>query len=332
MKNSGLNSGGYKKGGGDLIVFVISLLVAMAVWCVLKLSGNYQSVYHFKVEARTSLAGRTFKSTSEGSMAVKGSASGFYAMRHKFFNKTNLLKFHISPTFFKPLEGREDAFYLLTSVLRDKVSDYLSGTVSIEEIPQDTLVFIFPKISSKKVPVALTKKFSFAQQYMAMGRTVILPDSIEIHGREELLKGVDSVVTEEVIKNGLKNDVHGAVNLVEIPGITFQTNEVIYQQKVGRYFEKSMTVPLHAENVPQDERMVLVPSEVTVTYRQDYLDKREYTAADIILAVDYTQAQGATSSKGKVLIKDAPAAIYNIRIEPQFVDRVILTTKENNGN
>lgn len=332
MKYSGLNSGGYKKGGGDLIVFVISLLVAMAVWCVLKLSGNYQSVYHFKVEATTSLQGRSFKSQSEGSLAVKGSASGFYALHHKFWNRSNVLKFKISPTFFQPLEGREDAFYLLTSVLRDKISDNLSGTVSIEEIPQDTLVFIFPKISSKRVPVVLSKSFSFAQQYMAMGRTVILPDSIEIHGREELLKGIDSVVTEEVIKNGLKNDVQGAVNLVEIPGVTFQTNEVIYQQKVGRYFEKSMTVPLHAENVPSGERMFLVPSEVTVTYRQDYKDKKEYSAADIVLTVDYTQAQSSASSKGKVLIKDAPVAIYNIRIEPQFVDRVILTTKEGNGN
>ena len=331
MKNSGLSSGGYKKGGGDLIVFVISLLVAMAVWCVLKLSGNYQGVYHFKVEAQTSLNGRSFKSTSEGSLAVQGTASGFYALRHKFFSGNNLLKFKVSPTYFKPLEGREDAFYLLTSVLKDKVSDYLSGTVSIEWLPQDTLIFIFPKVSSKKVPVVLSKNFSFAQQYMAMGRTVILPDSIEIHGKEELLKGIDSVVTEEVIKNGLKSDVQGGVNLIPIAGVTFQTNEVIYQQKVGRYFERSMTVPLHAENVPAEERMFLVPSEVTVTYRQDYTDKKEYSAADIILTVDYNQAQSASSSKGKVIRKDAPAAIYNISIEPQFVDRVILT-KENNGN
>ena len=64
-------------------MFLISLMVALVVWGVMKLSASYRYLFHYQVEITSPLEGRMLKSVSKDPVTFRGAASGLYLLRYK---------------------------------------------------------------------------------------------------------------------------------------------------------------------------------------------------------------------------------------------------------
>jgi hypothetical protein len=319
--------------GGNLIVILISLLVALVVWGVLKLSLQYRYVFHYNVELTAPMEGHVFQSTSQDPLAVRGASSGFYLLRHKYFasRKGEVLSFRAEPTALRPVPGKEDAFYILTSQIKDRAAEKLDGYLTIDEIVSDTLVFIFPKAFQKKVPVCLKADLSFKPQYMPLDRVSVKPDSILVNGQESIVKTIDSVFTEKISARSLKRSIQGEADIEPIAGVQMSETKIVYHLSVGRYVGRSMDLPVEVRGQEEGSRMILVPSSVTITFKEQYGRKRNLSPEDFSAYVDYSQAVSSSSGKAKVLIDKSPAGVYELRVEPAFLDRVVMLPEEGKG-
>lgn len=312
------------------MVLIISLLVALVVWGVMKLGLQYRYVFHYKVELSAPMEGRVFKSTSQDPLTIRGQASGFYLLRHKYFasRKGETLTFRAEPSALRPVSGKEDAFYILTSQIKDRAAEKLDGSLSIDEIVADTLVFVFPKTFQKKVPVCLKADLSFKPQYMALGRVSVNPDSVLINGQESVIKSIDSVFTEKISGRSLKRSIQGEADIEPMPGVQMSENKIVYHLNVGRYVGRSLNLPVEVRGQDEGPRMILVPSSVRITFKEEFGRKRTLTPDDFAAFVDYSQAVNSASGKAKVLVDKTPDGVFDLRVDPSFVDRVVMLPEE----
>ena len=310
MAYEDLDKGFRTNWGGNLIVILISLLVALVVWGVLKLSLQYRYVFHYNVELTAPMEGHVFQSTSQDPLAVRGTSSGFYLLRHKYFasRKGEVLSF-----------------------LYGHAAEKLDGYLTIDEIVSDTLVFIFPKAFQKKVPVCLKADLSFKPQYMPLDRVSVKPDSILVNGQESIVKTIDSVFTEKISARSLKRSIQGEADIEPIAGVQMSETKIVYHLSVGRYVGRSMELPVEVRGQEEGSRMILVPSSVTITFKEQYGRKRNLSPEDFSAYVDYSQAVSSSSGKAKVLIDKSPAGVYELRVEPAFLDRVVMLPEEGKG-
>ena len=312
--------------GGEVVVLVISLLVALIVWGVMKLSLQYRYVYHYSVELSSPMEGRVFKSVSQDPLTIRGTSSGFYLLRHKLSarKKGETLTFRAEPSALRPLNGKEDAFFILSSQLKDKAAEKLDGYLTIDEIVADTIVFIFPKTFQKKVPVCFRADLSFRPQYMPLDRVYLKPDSVLINGQESIIKTIDSVFTEKITARSIKRSIQGEADIEQISGVQMSETKTVYHLNVGRYVGRSLSLPVEVRNLEEGARMILVPSTVTVSFKEEYGRKKTISPQDFTVCVDYSQAVSSASAKAKVLLDKIPEGVYDVNIEPAFLDRVVM--------
>ena len=315
-----------KRWGGDLIVFVVSLVLALVVWGVMKLSGSYHYVYHYQVKISSPLEGRVLNSVSTDPLILRGSSSGFYLLRYKntLGGSGNVLSFRVNPSVLKPFPGKQDAFYMRASVLRESLNDLLDGSVAVEGILSDTLVFVIPTTFHKKVPVCLKKDITYAPEYMPLERLSLVPDSVTIMGERSLVEGIDSVFTKKISGRSLKESIRGETDIEPIEGITMSSTEAVYYLKIGRYVERSLNLGVEARNVPQGYNMLLVPSSVKLTFREEYGQKHPLQAKDFAAFVDYQDASASSAGKVKVGVDCLRAGVLSVSVEPVFVERIII--------
>lgn len=307
-------------------MFLISLMVALVVWGVMKLSASYRYLFHYQVEITSPLEGRMLKSVSKDPVTFRGAASGFYLLRYKYslHKRSNILSFRVNPSVLKPLPEAEDVFFFHSSALKDRISEKLDGSVSVDEIVSDTLFFTIPKSFQKKVPVCLRSDLTFSPQYMPLERVALMPDSVFITGEERVVAGIDSVFTEKVIGRNLTRTFQGVAEIVPMPGVEISESETVYSLKVGRYVERAVDVDIQARNVPEGSRMVLVPSTVKAVFREEYGRKKPLGKDDFIIYVDYEEASLSESGKAKVKMDWLPEGLLKISLDPPFVDRIIV--------
>ena len=100
--------------------------------------------------------------------------------------------------------------------------------------------------------------------------------------------------------------------------------ETVYLLKVGRFVERSLDVDVEPRNVPPGARMILIPSSVKITFREEYGSKKQLTSADFSVFADYIQSLQSESGKAKVEVGKLPEGVMHLSVEPSFVDRIIM--------
>lgn len=316
-----------QKWGRDWFILAVSFLAAVMVWALLKLSASYSALYHYKIELVVpQMEGREFSSLSEGMAVVRGQSSGFTILRQRYSARVNknILRFSVNKNILHKVQGSDERFYVIASTLKDNISAKMAEQITMDVLSTDTLFFTFKKTAYKKVPVAVKSALSYKTQYMPFEPLRTKPDSIEIHGGAEVLEGIEYVETELIKKKKLHQSFQGTTLLEPIKGVEFSESEVYYSQRIGRYFESTITAPVSVKNVPSDVFMLLNPNDVSVTYREDYNVKREYSATDFHLFADYDMVASSVSGMARVQISDPPQGVYDVKIVPDLIDVTIL--------
>lgn len=319
-----------QKIGGDGTVLLVSFLLAIVVWCMLKFSASYPSNYQYKIELTTSMPGRAFTALSSGSVILRGKSSGFTILKHRAAarNNRNILRFSASPAVFHKVIGSDNKFYVLTDVLKENIVSRISDQIDAEQFLTDTLFFVYNRTTSKKVPVAVRSDLAYKEQYMAFENMRSIPDSVEIQGEAQLLAKIDSVETETIRRRNLHQDLQGTASIKRINGVNFSDESIDFFQKIGRYYESRISVPVATVKVPSGLSMIVSPSDVTLVFRVDYNIKKEFGPADFQIYADYEQAAGSVSGKVRICLKEVPPGVYSVRLEPAFADAIILDLTE----
>ncbi|MDX9781413.1 MAG: hypothetical protein RBT35_00350 [Bacteroidales bacterium] len=305
--------------GRQILLFLFCLFLAFIIWSIHKLSENYTVYMQYRVVAEAGIEGRSSEADSENLLIVRGKATGFYILQHRFTSNESRVRVSAERRYFRKREGVKDGFYILVKDINDKLIQSLGNTVFVESFATDTLFFIFPGQTNKKVPVKTNFSISFSPQYTFGSKPKITPDSVILYGESSLLTQIDSVVTKPVKHENLSLSLEGMTELVPINGVRFSQPDIRFSLDVVRYVEKSQLVPLVFLNLPQNVNLKAHPSEVMFYYSEKF-GKEPVEEGSFILEIDFHEFETSVNGVVKVKLSGDHKEILSWRADPPFVE------------
>lgn len=314
---------GLLRSGREWLLLLLSFLVAIFIWLIHNLSLSYPVFLQYNVEARSNIPGRAQSSFSDDILIIRATTDGFSILRHRMKSKP-MLTISVDPKHFYLVSQDADIFYTIPDEIKGEIIEAVGKSVDLEFIMTDTLHFAFPRVSSKKVPVYPNYSASCKSQYMQVGPIMFRPDSVIIYGEEKILAKMDSVLTKSLSLNQIDRPAQGLVDLISPRGIKLSENKVYYSLDIQRYVEESVISKVSAINVPKDKELMLVPSQVTVTFRRAYSSQVRYTGGDFEFIVDFEDFQKSIDAKIIPIPHTIPDGVFSVSIEPKYIDCLLI--------
>lgn len=301
-------------------MLLLSLLLAFIIWLLHSLSLEYSVFFEYNVQLTSSLEGRSRSSVSEDVLIVRGRSEGYYILRQRIGRRKTV---RVTAPATVLVHKAEDMFSVGCESIKSNVVEALGGNVNLEFIVTDSLDFVFPRITSKRVPVAPRSSISFRGQYMPLGRIELRPDSVDIYGDARLLETVDSVMTETIFASGVDGPIQGMCSLVPVRRLEFSEDNIYYSLNVIRYIEESMEVPVKPSGVPEGKDLIVLPSTVKLTFRRVF-SSTQYSPDDFELTVRYKDFINTIDQELIPELVSYPPGVVHWEISPRYVDCILL--------
>ena len=313
-----------RKDGKEWLLLLLSLLLAFIIWLLHSLSLQYSVFFEYNVELTSSLEGRSRSAASEDLLIVRGRSEGYYILRQRI-GRRKTLKVTAPVTALTHKDG--DAFSVVCENIKSNIVEALGGNVDLEFIVTESMDFNFPRMVSKRVPVAPRTSISFDGQYMPLGRIELRPDSVDIYGDARLLETVDSVMTMTISASDVDGPIQGISTLMPIRRVEFSEDNIYYSLNVVRYIEETMEIPVTAVGVPEGKDLLVLPSTVRMTFRREF-SSIQYAPGDFVLAVDYADFINTIGSELVPELISRPDGLISWEINPRYVDCILLEAED----
>lgn len=309
-----------KKDRKEGLLLLLSILLAFIVWLLHSLSLQYSVFLEYNLEITASLQGRVRSSVSEDVLIIRGKSDGYYILKQRI-GKRKTLRAQVSSESLQHKDG--DVFSVKCEDIKGNIVEALGSNVQLEFIVTESLDFTFPRMLSRKVPVIPKSSITYDGQYMPMGGIELRPDSVEVYGDAGLLESIDYVWTETISRSDVDGPVQGICGIVPIRRVEFSENTVYYSLNVVRYIEESCNVPVTVTGVPEGKEMIILPSEVKLTFRRVFSSAR-FLPEDFVLAVDYGDYISTMDSELVPELVSMPEGVISWEITPRYVDCILL--------
>ena len=312
----------------DIRLLVASLLIACFVWVMHTFALDYSATIPCTVRVETNLRGYAPQSVANETLLLRGKGSGFYLLKARGSGRRPMeLTLSVDAHHFHPVGGEEDHFVLPVADIREKLNELLGDRFDIDFIETEQLSFAFIPQSYAKVPVEAALDLSFRPQYMQVGQVQLKPDSVLVYGPVKDLQRLTEVRTRTIAQVQLDKSLQGYVEIEPVAGLRIDTEQVWYDIEVDRYVENTMTLPVKATGVPAGYTLMVLPSQVEVTFRAPFRPRGgRIVAEDLSLEVDYRDFAGAGSTR---VIPQLVTArdVYTWRLRPELVECILMETR-----
>lgn len=298
--------------------FLGCLLLAAAIWLIHNLSRMNSDVVSVQLIAESNIEGRARRANEPVTVTARCKASGFRLIYLHSRERTAVVRFDAED--FQHREG--DFFSIQSSQLYKYVPAIFGPIQAVESFISESLLFRFSSENSKKVPVTAVSSLGFKAQYTKMSELELNPDSVLVYGTPEMLKTVDAVYTEPIIKNEIRNDVHGEARLEKPSGLRLSHDVVDYSLKVSRYVEIRRSLPVEVRNLPPTARVLTFPALIDVSMRCVFPLLSDDPGDGLELYVDYSEFRKSLAGKCVVRYDSLPAGVISCSLHPEVCECV----------
>ena len=192
------------------------------------------------------------------------------------------------------LNDKSGTLLLSTDVLRQKIQDNLPGSTNIQQINPEEITSTYYPEATKTVPVKLCATWTLEQQYQLAVPPILQPAQVDIYGTQEAIDQIDSICTASISVDKITDTVQRQVALLLPAGIRTQTTSIAISWIAEAFTEKSFTIPIEVNQLPEGEVIHLFPQTTTVIARVGISHFQDITAEDIRAVCAYPQATQMT--------------------------------------
>jgi hypothetical protein len=290
----------------------------MMFWLMSKLAQDYDAILKISPKLKSSLSG-IYSDAADNTLYVQVRASGFFILGKKFSETDNvIIDVKDSP------EGKHRTGLRIATVnLKDKIRDDFDKDVAILSIEPDTIYFNITEHVTKKVPVTGDFSLSFKNEFRQYAPVQFFPDSVTIRGSREYVAKVKSVSLSPKKYENVNKTIEDISNIAVNQNIYVNISKIRYKIPVERCTEGTVSVAVKTINVPRGNKLVLLPAKVDIKYLVPLKDYNSASANDFHVEVDFNDTKTSLNRYVKVKIVRRPAPVFDIRVEPAFVEFLI---------
>lgn len=304
-----------------LQVFGLFFLLATFLLIITKFSKQYREVISFNIELKGVPNDLILTKTNSKNLQLEVKSYGINLLPYFFQKKT------IEIDFDNDLNKFGDSYYWIAKNSMNTIESQLGKSITLESLKPDTLKFNFQQLESKKVPVILNAKTSFAVGFDMLKEFEISPDSIVIIGSKDYLDTINLVKTKPIILKDLQKEVNKDVALETYKGdnnLKFSQTKVNITGKVEKFTEGTVNVPVTIINLPEDVNINYFPKTVSVSYNVSLDNYKNIKPNNFKVVCDYSVVDNRlkTFLTPKLTLK--PDLVKSTRIKQNRIEYIII--------
>ncbi len=292
---------------------VFTVFLAVLLWVIVTLSSNFYTSVYLPVRVHLSDSTLAVSSISKRYVIVgiQGEGwvlSGYYWGGNRYLD--------VYP------ESKVGAQLITTRDLIKKEKLFTSETNVINITPEVISISLEKKIS-KKVFIKPNLQLSFAEKYNLVEKPKVIPEKILIKGPASVLKKIDTVNTEKIILDELKDSltVQAKVRLPKY--VESSVRKVSISLNVQKIVDKQIKdVEITVKGLPRGAELIIFPTKVNVNVRGGIEILGKMDDNDVGAYVLYGEAFRDTTGAVKPKIA-VPHGVEVLSVLPDRIEYVI---------
>ncbi len=303
-----------------IIVFLICVMIATAMWFLNALSKVYTTTISFPVKFINPPENRFLadKSTARIDLEVEG--QGFTLLRFKMMSYAPL-SLDVSEIT-KNLKAVDGNYTISTRNLITTFEGKLNGELSVTNVTPEVMDIVLDRLETKTVPVVLDIKVDFETQFNLKTPIRTVPDKVKITGPTTVLEKIREVNTKVNISTKLNSDIKQEIDLIHPEKTTISPEKVTLIIQVEKYTEKELKIPIEVLHKPEKASIKLFPSELKVLFTVGLSRFESIKASDFGAYVDYNSIVNNVNILNVTLYKK-PEFIQGLRFVPEKVEFLV---------
>ncbi len=243
----------------SILTFAIFVGISALFWLILTLNDSVQDGCIVNVKISNKPDSVTFISNVPKTIHVEVKDKGSSLMRTVWLKKPTVnLNFRELADNGEMICSRSDIMAALKETFGSNAT-ILSSSI-------DSLRLVYTDRPGKSIPVVPEIKASAKAGFVVYGNIVSDPPRVTAYGPREIIDTLHRVMTKSYVEQDLAEPISFVSELRLIPGVRLIPASVQVKVNVEPLVAKEDIVTVVAENVPQDENLLLFPSNVRVSY------------------------------------------------------------------
>lgn len=301
--------------GRDLVIFLMFLVISALMWVLKASNKDYESTIHVPIAYSNIPNGYIIAGDMQQELRITISGPGKNLILYRW--KVEKKPFPID---LSVVERGKKA--IATQSLLASIQKQASQGINVLRIAPDSIHFLVEKQAEKKVNVKVNVQYDLAQQYTLCNDFSFTPKNITVYGPQKVLDSIKEVQTIETTLSEIKDTAVFNLKLKPIDLVSFSDTTISITFKTERFTEKEMQAPISVKNLPQNRTLKIFPSNITASFKVGLSQYDKIDVSSFSFCVDYKEAE-KKGKKIKVYAKDAPKAIFGLKITPETVDYII---------
>ncbi len=263
----------------SVLSFAVFVGIAALFWLILTLNDSVQDGCVVNVKISNKPDSITFISDVPKTIHVEVRDKGSSLMRTMWMK---------TPTVTLNFRELSDNGQLICSRsdMMSALKETFGSNATIISSSVDSLRLIYTDNPGKSLPVVSEVNASARAGYIVYGNPVSDPPRVTAYGPREIIDTLTRVRTKSYVEQDLSETKSFVSELRTIPGVRLIPGSVQVKVNVEPLVAKEDIVTIVAENVPQEENLLLFPSNVRVSY---YVPMSEFSddKKGVRVVVDY---------------------------------------------
>jgi len=294
---------------GKTNVFLVFLGLAIVTSFTSKLVSTYEKNIAFTVLPSDLPNDKVLTDQSSKKISLKLKGYGFNFARYYF--KNPILKLSVDEM------KTNKASFIWTKEKNLFSLEKFFSPMTLLSISEDSLVFYFDKYITKSIPVKGFIEIKYASGYGNFGPLELTPDSVKIIGPSNTIQTINSIKTELISFENVKNDLKGKIKLEKdgLDNTIIGNTEVEYFLNVDQYTEETVDVNINVVSNFNKSSFNFFPKTVKVKF---------------LVSVDNYVKINPIDFKIECYIDDLFKNDYSLEVvkKPDFIKNVSLSTEK----
>ena len=303
-----------------IVVFLICLIIATALWFLNALGKDYTAQVSYPVKYINPPENQFLADNTPVKLDLTITGQGFTLLRLKMLSFSPIILDIAGIT--KNIDSNSGTYKVLSKNLINDISEQFSDEIKISEISPELIDIVLDSLVTKTVPVELDLNVEFVPQFNLKNPISTKPDKVEITGPTLILEKINTLKTKVNIINKLEAGITQEIDLIHPEKTTISPEKVTLTIDVEKYTEKELKVPVEIKNKPGEIRMKIFPSEIKVLFTVGLSRFESIKPSDFGVSVDYNSIVNDINSLN-ISVNKKPDFIQALRFNPEKVEFLI---------
>ena len=300
----------------EIMVFLLFLIVAVAFWLSQTFKDHTTVNLEYELKIVNVPKNLIFTSEVPSTIAVAVSGRGFTILQYVMNKQHKVLNVD-----YNDLPKMGGTLTIDNYVWKKALTKELPKGVTPQTVNPATVDLYYSMGEHKQIPIVFQGKIRTSDEYMLCG-IELQPKYVDIYAPPSIYDTIKVVYTEPYIVNNVEDTLQIHLPLNKIKGVKMIPDTVSVKACVDLFTAKTVKVPIYCENIPHNRILRTFPLMADVTFRVSATMFNNITADDFVIVVDYNTIK-TQDRKCKLIIRESPKGISNLKVTPELVDYVI---------